>query len=95
MENKEELISNLKEREEYLEGEWYQLFDLADKMGGVVALEDSNTRDAKDLLTAFNATWEVPAFILPLEKPKTALRRRLGPRPNKIPFRPLSRLQGP
>ena len=63
MENKEELINNLKEREEYLEGEWYQLFDLADNMGGVVALEDSDTRDAKDLLTAFNAVWKALGAI--------------------------------
>lgn len=63
MESKEELINNLKEREEYLEGEWYQLFDLADKMGGVVALEDSDERDAKDLLTAFNATWKALGAI--------------------------------
>ena len=55
MESKEELINNLKEREEYLEGEWYQLGDLADKMGGLVALQDSDSRDAKDLLTAFTA----------------------------------------
>ena len=54
MESKE-LINNLKEREEYLEGEWYQLYDLANEMGGLVALPDSDSRDAKDLLAAFTA----------------------------------------
>ena len=54
MENKE-LINSLKEREEYLEGEWYQLYDLANEMGGLVALQKSDTRDAKDLITAFTA----------------------------------------
>lgn len=63
MESKEELINNLKEREQYLEGEWYQLFDIADNMGGIVALEDSDSRDAKDLLTAFNATWKALVAI--------------------------------
>lgn len=58
MESKEELINNLEERVEYLEGERYQLFEIADKMGGIVALEESDTRDAKDLLTALNATWK-------------------------------------
>ena len=38
MENKEGLINCLKEREEYLEGEWYQLADLVDKMGGLDVL---------------------------------------------------------
>ena len=63
MESKEEFINNLKEREEYLEGERYQLFALADEMGGVVALEDSNLRDAKDLLTALKATLKAPGAI--------------------------------
>ena len=58
MESKEELISNLKEREEYLEGEWYQLGDLADKMGGIESLVESDSRDAKDLMMAFTATWK-------------------------------------
>ena len=58
MESKEELINNLKEREEYLEGEWYQLGDLADKMGGLVAPQDSDSRDAKDLLMAITAAWK-------------------------------------
>lgn len=61
MENKEELINNLKEREEYLEGEWYQLADLVDKMGGLDVLEADESRDAKDLLTALSAIWK--AFI--------------------------------
>ncbi len=56
MESKEELINNLKEREEYLEGEWCQLGDLADKMGGLDALMESDSRDAKDLMMAFTAT---------------------------------------
>ena len=56
MESKEELISNLKEREEYLEGEWYQLGDLADKMGGIDSLVESDSRDAKDLMEACSAT---------------------------------------
>ena len=55
MESKEELINNLKEREEYLEGEWYQLGDLADKMGGIDSLVESDSRDAKDLMEAFTA----------------------------------------
>ena len=58
MESKEELISNLKEREEYLEGEWCQLGDLADKMGGIDSLIESDSRDAKDLMEAFTATWK-------------------------------------
>ena len=53
MESKEELISNLKEREEYLEGEWYQLRDLANKMDWLNHLEES---DIKDLIMAINAT---------------------------------------
>ena len=56
MESKEELINNLKEREEYLEGEWYQLGDLADKMGGLDNLIESGSRDAKDLMEAFTFT---------------------------------------
>ena len=55
MESKEELINNLKEREEYLEGEWYQLADIVDKMVGFVAIQDSDSRDGEDLLTAFTA----------------------------------------
>ena len=58
MENKEELINCLKEREEYLEGEWYQLADLVDKMGGLDVLEADESRDAKDLLTALSAIWK-------------------------------------
>ena len=58
MESKEELISNLKEREEYLEGEWYQLGDIIDEMGGPEILEESESRDAKDLLMAITATWK-------------------------------------
>ena len=58
MKSREELISNLKEREEYLEGEWYQLGDLADKMGGLDSLVESDSRDAKDLLMAITATWK-------------------------------------
>ena len=58
MENKEELINCLKEREEYLGGEWYQLGDLADKMGGIDSLIESDSRDAKDLMEAFTATWK-------------------------------------
>lgn len=56
MESKEELIKNLWEREEYLEGEWYQLHDLADKMGGLVALKESGSLDFEDLLKALTAT---------------------------------------
>lgn len=56
MESKEELINNLKEREEYLEGEWCQLGDLADKMGGIDSLLESDSLDAKDLMDAFTAT---------------------------------------
>ena len=58
MESKEELINNLKEREEYLEGEWYQLADLVDKMGGLDALEGSVSRDGEDLLTALSSIWK-------------------------------------
>ena len=58
MESKEELINNLKEREEYLEGEWYQLGDLADEMGGLESIDESDSRDAKDLLMAITATWK-------------------------------------
>ena len=58
MESKEELINNLKEREEYLEGEWYQLGDLAEKMGGIDSLIESDSRDAKDLVEAFIYTRE-------------------------------------
>lgn len=58
MESKEELINNLKEREEYLEGECYQLGDLVDKMGGFDALAESDSRDAEDLLEAFIYTQE-------------------------------------
>ena len=58
MESKEELISNLKEREEYLEGECYQLADIADEMGGLESIDESESRDAKDLLMAITATWK-------------------------------------
>ena len=58
MESKEEMINCLKEREESLEGEWYQLGDLADKMGGLDSLIESDSRDAKDLMEAFTATWK-------------------------------------
>ena len=58
MESKEEMINCLKEREEYLEGEWCQLGDLADKMGGLDSLIESDSRDAKDLMEAFTATWK-------------------------------------
>ena len=58
MENKEELINNLKEMEEYLGDEWYQLGDLADKLGGIESLAESDSRDAKDLMEAFTATWK-------------------------------------
>ena len=53
MESKEELINNLKEREEYLEGEWYQLRDLANEMDWLNHLEES---DIKDLIMAINST---------------------------------------
>ena len=53
MESKEELINNLKERKEYLEGEWYQLRDLANEMDWLNHLEES---DIKDLIMAINAT---------------------------------------
>ena len=56
MESKEELINNLKEREEYLEGEWYQLRDLANEMGGLDHLEESDSGDIKDLMMAIEAT---------------------------------------
>ena len=58
MESKEELINNLKEREEYLEGEWYQLADLVDKMGGLDVLEGSVSRDGEDLLKALSNIWK-------------------------------------
>ena len=58
MESKEELISALKEREEYLEGEWYQLADIVDKMGGLDALEGSVSRDGEDLLKALSNIWK-------------------------------------
>ena len=58
MENKEEIINSLKEREEYLEGEWYQLGDIADKMGGIDSLIESDSRDAKDLIEAITSTWK-------------------------------------
>lgn len=58
MESKEELTNKLKEREEYLEGEWYQLGDLADEMGGLDCLEDDDSLDAKDLRIAITATWK-------------------------------------
>ena len=53
MENEKELINALKEREEYLEGEWYQLRDLANEMDWLNHLEES---DIKDLIMAINAT---------------------------------------
>lgn len=56
--DKQELLKMLKEREEYLEGEWYQLGELADKMGGLDSLMESDSRDAKDLMDAFTATWK-------------------------------------
>ena len=58
MDNEEELINNLKEMEEYLGEEWYQLGDLADKMGGLDSLAESESRDAKDFMEAFTATWK-------------------------------------
>lgn len=63
MESKEELINNLKEREEYLEGEWYQLRDLAREMGGLDTLEESDSSDIKDLMMAINATRKALARI--------------------------------
>lgn len=56
MERKEELINNLKEREEYLEGEWYQLRDLARELGGLDNLTDCDFDDINDLMIAINAT---------------------------------------
>ena len=56
MESKEELINNLKEREEYLEGEWYQLRDLAREMGGLDDLTECDLDDIKDIMIAINAT---------------------------------------
>ena len=50
MEIKEELINNLKEREDYLEGEWYQLASLA------LDSPSDDDRDINDLRTAMNAT---------------------------------------
>ena len=58
MESKEELINNLKEREDYLEGELYQLRHLAEKMGGIDIIVETDSRDAKDLMEAFTATWK-------------------------------------
>lgn len=63
MESKEELINNLKEREEYLEGEWYQLRDLAREMGGLDTLEESDSSDIKDLMMAINATRKALGWI--------------------------------
>lgn len=48
MESKEELINNLKEREEYLEGELYQLRDLA------INPPSNDDRDIKDLISAMD-----------------------------------------
>ena len=48
MESKEELINNLKEREEYLEGEWYQLASLA------LDSSSDDDRDINDLRSAMN-----------------------------------------
>ena len=56
MKSKEEMINNLKEREEYLEGEWYQLRDLAREMGGLDNLTECDSDDIKDLMIAINAT---------------------------------------
>ena len=67
MENRE-LINNLMQREEYLQDEWYHLYDLANEMGGLVALQDSDPRDAKDLLEAFTA----------VRKALKAIRRIIG-----------------
>ena len=58
MESKEELTNNLKEREEYLEGECYQLANLANEMGGLDAIIESGSRDAEDLVEAFTFTWK-------------------------------------
>ena len=58
MESKEELINNLKEREEYLRGEWHQLDHIADEMGGFDTLLENGSPDAKDLVKAINATWK-------------------------------------
>ena len=74
MESKEELINNLKEREEYLEGEWYQLADLVDKMGGLDALEGSVSRDGEDLLKALSSIWK--AFTA-TQKALKAVRRMI------------------
>ena len=63
MESKQELFKTLWEREEYLEGEWYQILDLADKMGGLVALKESAPLDAKDLMEALTATRKALASI--------------------------------
>lgn len=56
--DKQELVETLKERGEYLEGEWYQLGDLADKIGGLDAIMESDSLDAKDLMEAFTYTWK-------------------------------------
>ena len=48
MENKEELISNLQEREGYLESELYQLRDLA------INPPSNDDRDIKDLISAMD-----------------------------------------
>ena len=56
--DKQELVETLKEREEYLEGECYQLADLADEMGGLESIDESESLDAKDLLMAITAAWK-------------------------------------
>ena len=58
MKSKEELMNNLKEREEYLEGEYYQLANLVDEIGGGDALEGSVSRNGEDFLIALSSIWK-------------------------------------
>ena len=55
---KQELVETLKEREQYLKGQWHRLADIADDMGGLDSLIESDSLDAKDLMEAFTATWK-------------------------------------
>lgn len=56
--DKQELVKTLEEREQYLKGQWHRLADVADDMGGLDTLLESDSPDAKDLMEAFTATWK-------------------------------------
>lgn len=61
--DKQELVEALKEREQYLKGQWHRLADIADDMGGLDTLLESDTLDDKDLMEAFTATWKALSAI--------------------------------